>query len=270
MTRPRLGFRTRVARQVGLFAILGCARAAQAGEATLAEPIVEENITDVDASKVGTLEFDLTGASLASRSTMRPGTWSSEIEAEWRPWDRLGFGGGLASGGPTSGLSPTSAKTLTPRLAVSYVFIRDRPHQLFLQWEMSARYAAGDAASQGDPLEAALPYTFGVRWATEVGPLTLRAGLLGEAGGGFAHAPLRQSYGALLKCFDVPSRFYVGAELMEDWARASPVVVVPEAQFLARLLGEPIRAGFGVPATLGAKEQAEVGVAFRVVVEPDD
>lgn len=232
--------------------------------------MVEENITDVDAAEVGTLEVDLTGATLASRKPGRAGNWSSEIEAEWRPVDRLGLGGGLASQGPTSGLSPTSAKAVTPRLAASYVFVRDRSRQLFLQWEMSARYGLGEGSSHPDALEAALPYTFGVRWASEVGPFTLRSGVLGEAGGGFVHAPLRQSYGVLLKCFDVPTRIYLGAELIEDWARTSPLLVVPEAQFLARVFGAPIRVAFGVPASLGAKEQPEIGVGFRFVVEPSE
>jgi hypothetical protein len=270
MTRVRSGLRPAVTRQLFLFVILGGIRAAQAGETTLAEPMIEENITDIDAAKVGTLEFDLTGASLASRAAGRPGTWSTEIESEWRPLDRLGLGGALAAGGPTSGLSPTSVTSFTPRLAASYVFVRDRPHELFLQWEMSARYAAEKDSALGDPLEATLPYAFGVRWATEVGPLTLRSAVLGEAGGSFVHAPLRQSYAALLKCLDFSSLFYLGAELIDDWARTSPVVVVPEAELLTRLFGVPIRAAVGVPATVGAKEGAELGVGFRFVVEPDE
>jgi len=265
---PRLGPILRAC--VAVCLTLVGARTARAGESTIPEPVVEENITDVDASRVGTVEVDFTGSMLAPRAAPKTGSWSSELEAEWRPVDRLGLGAGVAWGGSTSGFSPTSAGAVVPRVAASYVFVRDRPRHLYFQWEASARAVNREAAALDDPLEATLPYTAGVRWATQAGPFTLRAGLIGEAGGSFAHAPIRQSYGALLQCFDLGSRLYLGAELVEDWARASPLLVVPEVLLLSRLLGAPVRLGIGVPSTLGARDRSEAGIAVRFVLEPDE
>jgi len=269
MLRTRSGTMPRAVRHAAAVATLLGAHAVRAGETTLAEPIVEENITDVDATRTGTIEVDLTGEALSATSTRYSGTWASEIEAEWRPVDRLGLGGGFGLGGPTSGISPSSASAFTSRVAASYVFVRDRERRIFLQGEASARRGV-EGASLESPLESALPYTFGLRWATAVGPFTLRSAVLGEAGDAARHAPLRQSEAVLLECFDHPARLYVGAELIQDWARQAPFALVPEVLLLSRMLGEPIRVGIGVPATLEAKERTEIGVAFRFVFEPDE
>lgn len=269
MIRIRTEIRLHFVRSVAFVAAAAVVRSAHAGDSTLAEPIIEENITDVDAYRAGTLEMDLTATSLASRSAARAGAWSSEIEAEWRAVDRFGLGFGLATAGPTSGLSPVSATAVIPRAAASFVFLRDRPRRLFLQGEATARYSTGDA-SDSDPLDPALPYGVAVRWATEVGRFTLRSAFHVEAGGDFVRAPLRQSYSVLFECFEGPVRLYVGAEGIEDWARASPIVVVPEVMLITRVLGQPLRIGVGVPDTVEARGSGQIGVAFRFVVEPDE
>lgn len=245
-------------------------RAAWAGETTLAEPIIEENITDVDGTEVGTLELDATGLLLRPRGT-GPGLWGTALEGEWRAVDRLGIGGELALGGTTSAFKPTSANVYTPRIAGSYVVFRDWERQLFLQAEASARTTFGDEPPLANLAESALPYRGGLRLATQGGPVTFRAGAFGEAGGGFAHAPVRLSTATLVNFIGAPNRFYIGAEAMADWARASPFLVVPEALFLTRLLGAPIRFGVGVPLTVGAKgNDGSYGCAFRFVIEPDE
>lgn len=252
-----------------LLAAVGTVSRSPAGEMGVTEPVIEENITDVDARRVGTLEMDVAGSSLAPRGTLRSGGWSSEIEAEWRPIDRWGVGAGLAISGPTSGLAPVSAKELTPRISASYLVVRDRPRRLFLQSEVTARSARGDRAVQRDPLDPALPYTFGLRWANEIRPITLRYGLFGEAGDAVARAPFRQSFAVYLKCFE-PPRVDLGAEFIADWARPHPMLVAPELLLTANVFGQPMRAGVAVPMTLGAKEDAEIGFAFRIVLEPED
>src|SRR4051812_37807857 len=74
-------------------------------EAPLAEPVIEENITDVDSRESGTLEFDTTQTAVHARNN-RNGIWRSTIEAEWRPFARAGVGADLGLGGPLDGASP--------------------------------------------------------------------------------------------------------------------------------------------------------------------
>jgi hypothetical protein len=244
---------------------------AWAGEATLAEPIIEENITDIDAIKIGTLELDLTGVMLKPHNLRTNGIWSSGFEAEWRPMDRLGLGGELSTGSATNGVAPNAPTMYVPHAAASYVFLRDRARILFLQAEASARFTLGDTATFADLTEPSLPYTLGVRWATQVGPMTLRAGAFGEAGDNYAHAPVRTSYAALWNFTGAPNRYYVGAEFIVDWARISPFMVIPETLFLTRFFGTPVRMGVGVPLTIGAqRDDRSIGFAFRFVLEPDE
>jgi hypothetical protein len=247
------------------------ARHAHAGETTLAEPIIEENITDVDGTEIGTLEFDVTGAALASRAS-RTGLYRSSLEAEWRPLDRLGLGAELATNGTLDGASPLSPSAFVPRGAASYVVLRDRERVFYLQAETSYRHAFGDEAILHDPTESALPFSSGLRMATQAGPFTIRAALFVEAGGASAHAPVRAGYAVLANFFgDGGARFYVGAEAVADWARERPFVVVPEALFLTRVFDKPMRFGLGVPTTVGARgEESSFGIAFRIVLEPDE
>jgi hypothetical protein len=246
-------------------------RHANAGETTLAEPIIEENITDVDGTEIGTLEVDVTGAALASRAS-RKGLYRSSLEAEWRPLDRLGVGAELAATGTLDAASPLAPRAFVPRVAGSYVVLRDRERVFYLQAETSYRHAFGDEALLHDPTESALPFSSGLRMATQAGPFTIRAALFVEAGGASAHVPLRAGYAVLANFFgDGGARFYVGAEAIADWARERPFAVVPEALFLTRVLDKPMRFGLGVPTTVGARgEESSFGIAFRIVLEPDE
>jgi hypothetical protein len=229
--------------------------------------VIEENITDVDGTRVGTLEVDLAGAALAPHGT-GSGSWSSELEAEWRPIDRLGVGASLSAEGTTTGLGPDTAKSVFPRVAASYVIVRDRTRKIFLQPEAFARYE-GSGASR-ELTDSALPYGVGVRFATEIGRLTLRSSLFAEAGGPAARAPIRQGGVFLVKCVDARVGVYLGGELIEDFARTTPTMVVPELLLLARVFDQPMRLGAGVPAVLGAGSKHEIGVVFRLVFEPDE
>src|ERR1041385_250115 len=219
--RMRTGVRIQTLRLLVFGIVLGCAVSVRGGEATLVEPIVEENITDLDATAIGTIEADLSGSAMKPRNAERGGNWTSELEAEWRPIDRIGIGAALVADGQTSGLWPTSVRAVTPRAAVSYVSLRDERRKLFLQWEVSGRYPDDGVT---DATESALPFDFGVRWATELGPFTFRSGAFLEAGAAFATLPFRQSYAALVKCLNSPVRVHLGAEFIEDWARSSPVL----------------------------------------------
>jgi len=254
----------------GALALAG-ERGAGAGETTLAEPIIEENVTDIDAVDVGSFELDLNAAALRSADT-RTGLWRSSLEFEWRALDRLGIGGELATGAASDGWSPASPSVLSPRGTVSYVAARDFDRQMFLQLEANARRSFGDAPAQTDPTEIALPYSAGIRGAAGLGPVVMRFGALAAAGGSYAHAPVHGSYAAILT---LPSpeamRFYVGGELLADWARRAPFVAIPELLLLTRVFEKPIRFGLGLPATLGARdEERALGLAFRLVLEPEE
>jgi hypothetical protein len=239
-----------------------------AGETTLAEPVVEENITDVDAVETGTLEFDATGAALGARSR-NAGTWRGGVEAEWRAVDRLGIGVEMSVAGPLDRRGLHAPSTYEPRGAVSYVFARDDERRMYLQAEAAARWQAGGAPPEIDPTEPDQPYVAGVRAATVLGPMTLRAALLGEAGSDHAHA--RASWAALFGFVGSWGRLYLGAELLGDWARPSPFLVVPEVLVLAPVASRPIRLGIGAPLSLGPlRDNPVAGIAVRLVLEPNE
>ena len=258
---------------------------ARAGGTTLAEPIIEENITDIDAVETGTLEIDVTGALVRGRGG-RGGGWAAGFEAEWRAIDRLGLGGELSTGGATTGLSPETPAVTSMRGAASYVFLRDAARRIYLQAEATGRYDAGSSEGVDFVTEAELPYTFGLRWATELGPLTLRGAAFGEAGGGYAHAPVRASTAVLFE-LSAPSgrrppsadlrsarsanRVYLGGEAMADGARAAPLLLVPEALLLIHPFGPPVRIGVGLPIGVHPRQgDGSFGFALRVVFEPDE
>jgi hypothetical protein len=242
---------------------------ARAGETTLAEPVIEENITDIDSREPRSIEFDLTSAAFRSTDT-RAGLWRAGLETEWRPFDRAGIGLELETLGSLDGASPVGAVHVVPRGALSYVMLRDVERQVFLQLEAGGRFNDGESLALADPTEIGLPYWAGVREAMKLGPLDLRAAAFGEAGGTSAHAPVRASGAVLYSMVGESARGAFGAEVLADWSRASPFVLAPEAQILTRGLDRPMRFELAVPFTIGAKEEASYGVAVRIVLEPDE
>jgi hypothetical protein len=238
--------------------------------AELPEAIIEENITDIDSEEVGTIEVDLAG-SIVRANHGAGGAWSSNLEAEWRAIRGLGLGLEVATGAAADGFAPKEPAFFGVRPAASYTLLQDFSRELFLQGEVSARFTSGPEDAGRDVTDAALPYAAGLRWATQLRPITLRAGAFGEGGGNFAHAPVRGSLAAL---WDIPvslSHFDLGGEVVADWARTSPFMVMPEALFFTPIMGKPLRFGFGMPFTLGAKgDDGAWGFAFRIVAEPED
>jgi len=245
-------------------------RGARAGETTMSEPVIEENITDIDGRDFPTIEFDLTpGVFRSTRS--RAGFWHTGLETEWRPLDRVGVGLELDSVGALDGPKPVGAVHFVPRAALSYVFLRDFARNVFLQAEVGARYDQGLSLALADPTEIAQPLWAGVREAMKLGPVDLRAAAFGEAGGTAVHAPVKASGAALYTILGASARGAFGAELLADWSRASPFVVAPEGQFLLRVFGHPVRFGLAVPVTIRAKGgDGAYGLAFRFVLEPDE
>jgi hypothetical protein len=246
-------------------------RAAFAGT-SLAEPVIEENITDIDGTTVGTVEMDVTGTFLHARAQPGGGLWDSGIEAEWRAVDRLGLGLELSASGAISGNAPRGAGAYRPRGAMSWVLVRDLPRRLFLQAEGTARYEAGTEPALMDVTEPALPYTLGLRAAGAWGPLVLRAGLIGEAGRAAAHAPVRTSAAALITLSREALQATFGLEGMLDLARDEPVVLAPEIGVLVIFAGRvPVRIGLSAPVTMGgSSSSSSLGFVLRIVLEPRD
>jgi hypothetical protein len=237
---------------------------------SMAEPVIEENITDIDGTTVGTIEMDATGTFLHARAQPGGGLWDSGIEAEWRAIDRLGLGLELSATGSVSG--SYGAVTYRPRGAISWVLMRDLTRRLFLQAEATARYEAGTEPALIDVTEPALPYTLGLRAAGAWGPLVLRAGLIGEAGRAPAHAPLRTSAAALITLSREGLQATLGLEGILDLARDEPVVLAPEIGVLFVVAGRvPVRIGLSVPVTMGgSSNSSSLGLVLRIVLEPSD
>lgn len=269
-------FHARVVAPKHLLAVLGVlvsfiAREARAGETTMSEPVIEENITDIDGRESPTLEFDLTPGVLRAQHSSA-GIWKNGLEMEWRPFDRAGLGLEVDTAGSLDGAKPTGAVLVSPRGALSYVLARDFEHNLFLQGELGGRYNGTDTRLLlVDPTEVALPYWAALRGAAKLGPLDMRSAVAGEAGGTAVHAPLRTSVAALYTILGETTRGALGTELWADWARRAPFVVAPQAEYLMRVFGKPVRFEVAVPITVGAKgDDASYGLAFRLVLEPDE
>lgn len=249
----------------GLSLLASAARA----DVPLAEPVIEENITDIESREAGTLELDTTHTMVHARNNAN-GVWRSTLEAEWRPFGRLGVGGDLGYGGTMNGASLRDP-ALSARGTLSYAFLQDFERMLFLQAESSARHPEGYSLALADLTESALPYTAGVRSALLVRSFTLRAAVFVEGGGPSAHAPVRTSWAALYGIAIGSSVFYVGSEAVADWAQRSPFAVAPEVLAVVPIGRRNVRFGLAFPTSVGAvSEQSSFGVSLRVVLEPDD
>jgi len=262
--------RRKIGTALGLVAPFLVLRDARAGETTMAEPVIEENITDIDGREHPTIEFDLTPGVFHAMHTSA-GFWRVGLESEWRPVDRVGVGLELDTLGALDDAKAVGAVHFVPRGALSYVVLRDFESQVFLQFEAGGRFDNGSALALADPTEFAQPYWAGVREAMKLGPLDLRAAAFGEGGGTSAHAPVRATAAALYSVVGTSARGAFGAELLADWSRESPFVVAPEAQLVVHALGFPVRLEVAVPVTVGAKgNDAAYGLAFRFVLEPNE
>ena len=249
--------------------VMGGARVVRAGGEHLPEPVLQENITDIDARDVGDVEFDFTPGYVHAQHSSS-GLWATGFEAEWRPIDRLGIGGEVELSGDLAGARFLAPVHVVPRLSASFVFVRDFTRKVFLQAEVGGRYEGSSELAQLDPTEFVLPYWAGVRGATVVGPVNFRMSALAEAGGSFIHAPLSTGGAALLP-FEGTANAAVGVEVITDWARRYPVLLAPEVQFVTQALGRPVRLQVAFPVTLGAKGQdATYGISLRFVLEPDE
>ena len=262
--------RTTFAAVLGVFLVL-VARKTRAGETTMSEPVIEENITDIDGREFPTIEFDLTPAILHAQHSSA-GSWRNGLEMEWRPFDRAGVGLELDTAGSLDGAVPVAPVFVVPRGALSYVVARDFERHLFLQAEIGGRYNGTDGALLLlDPTEYSLPYWASLRGAAKLGPADARAAFSGQAGASAAHAPLRASAAVLYTILGETTRGAFGTELLADWGRKAPFVVAPQVQYLARVFGKPMRFEVAVPITVGARgADASYGVAFRFVLEPDE
>ncbi len=261
--------RARVGTVVALVSTVSLPARRVRAEAPLAEPVIEENITDVDSMETGTLELDTTHTVVHARHNPN-GVWRDAIEAEWRPFARAGIGAELGLGGTMEGAS-LKDPAIASRGTLSYVFTQDFARMIFLQGETSAQYPTSSSSALLDLTEPALPYTAGLRGALLFHSLTLRAAAFFEGGGASSHAPVRASWAAL---YGIPLGSFVvhlGSEAVADWAQPRPFLVAPEALVVTPVFGKSVRFGMAFPTSIGAtREQSSFGVSLRAVLEPQD
>jgi hypothetical protein len=145
--------------------------------------------------------------------------------------------------------------------------VRDVHDDFYMQAELGGRYPL-DATMNTQPGESALPFTFDLRAGFRTGLLTLRGSAGAEAGGAFAHVPLRTSLGAYVP-LGAGGRFgTVGVEADADGGRRDPFVVALNVIASLIPLGIPFRLGFGVPWAIGVpSNEPALGLLVRLFVE---
>ncbi len=228
------------------------------------EPVLGESITDIDGSRAGELEVDLTG--VVSR-TGGANLWQGSVEIESRLTDRLGFEIEVGySGAFTSNLPE---RGLDLRLLASWSLLHDFDHGLHAQVEIADRFIGGneDGANLGEPR---LPFSAGFRVGLDRGWWTLRLGLGAAAGGTSAHQiPVWVSTTAFLN-FGRERWCSLGLDGETDWTRINPFTVAPTLVFDGSVLHIPgkvaIVAPYGFPA--GSQEHS-FGLLLRVIGEFD-
>jgi hypothetical protein len=213
----------------------------------LPEPLLGESITDLDGTKAGEFELDVTALSLFSKGS-RPGSQRASAELEWRITERFGLGveaGGSREGDPVE---------LTPSLSlgVSYAFFHDLARDLHLMAEVRAKLLeeneSGISLAVADPSEPGRRVMAGLRGGGRYGLLTVRGAAALEAGGASAHTvPLRLELAALGSFGPGGTWGFGGLELIADWTRPGILVWAPMLLLDGAWLGLPVKLAASVP-----------------------
>jgi hypothetical protein len=234
--------------------------------APMPEPLFNETMTDIDGDEAGEVEFEINGF---RGQSLRRGAYAMQgtIEIEWLATRCLGlfveplFTQTLdASGsGPRNHLGVNGG--------LSWKLLQDFRRDFHLQAELGGRYPL-DPSMGTDPGDPALPFTLDLRTGFRRGLWTFRGSAGTEAGGRFAHLPVRASIGVYMP-FGSSNRYgFWGIEADADGGRRYPVVVA--LNFIPSLmpLGIPFNIGFGIPWAIGVPgTQPVVGLLVRLFVE---
>jgi hypothetical protein len=258
-----------------LFIALRCTSAASAlaqdeppRPPPMPEPLFNETMTDVDSDEPGEIEFELN----AFRWQALQGdayAMEGSLEFEWLITRHLGvfiepfFTQTLDAGGNDID------RALAVSAGTSWKLVHDTAHDFYMQAELGGRYPL-DATQSTDPGESALPFVLDLRAGLRRGLLSLRGSAGAEAGGTFAHVPLRASLGAFLPMGAGGRIGHFGLEADADGARRYPAVLALNVIFSLIPLGLPLKLGFGVPWAIGVPAtQPVLGLLLRVFVESE-
>jgi hypothetical protein len=233
------------------------------GRDPIAEPIVGETVTDIDAEEVGEVELDI--SALGSRRYDRTSVGMGELEIEAKLTSRLGASIAVGLGGDSS----QTVGSVGLRLAASYSVFHDRAHDLHLQLEAAARVFEADVGSSSARIDDAAPYEFGLRAAFRRSWFTVRWGA-GVAIGGVEPVPLWADVALLAEWGRHGRRSFAGLELVTDWSSEIPLTAIPEVAVGFELGELPLRIGVGVPVSVGYRVgDLSVGALLRLMLELD-
>jgi len=234
--------------------------------ARMPEPLLTESITDLDGTRAGELEIDVSGSVL--RRSTGTGQWQSSVEVEWRALERLGLALDLGVGRV---LDSATSPVLSVRPAASWVLTHSQPLDWHLMAEVSARISGDSAEDVQDPGEPAMPLSGGLRFGIRSGWLTLRTFLGAGAGSHSAHAVPLRAQAAVLAEFGGKGRpGFAGFEMDSDWARRTPLTLAANLILRGDPLHVPFDLGIAVPWTPQSRYgDASIGVLVRFILELD-
>jgi hypothetical protein len=228
------------------------------------EPLLTESITDLDGTRAGDVEIDVSTSAL--RRETGAGQWQSSVEVEWRALERLGLALDLAVGRALD-----SATVISVRPAASWVLMHSQSLDCHLMAELSGRISSEGTEDVQDPGEGALPLSGGLRFGIRNGWLTVRTFLGAGAGSHSAHAVPLRAQAAVLAEFGREGRLgFAGFEADTDWARRTPLTLAANLILRGGTVHVPFDLGIAVPWTPQSRYgDASVGVLVRLILEID-
>jgi hypothetical protein len=229
----------------------------------IAEPLVGETVTDIDADEVGEVEVDLTlvGGSRYDRTSFGSG----ELEAEAKLTSRIGVSISI----DLAGDQKSAVGAVGLRLGASCALLHDRAHDFHLQLEAAARVFETDLAADAARIDDAAPYEVGLRAAWRRGAFTTRWGL-GVSIGGAKPVPLWLDVALLGEWGRRGRRSFAGLEVLNDWSSNIPFTAIPEVAVGFQIGDTPLRVGVGMPVTVGYRSSdLSLGALLRLMLELD-
>jgi len=234
----------------------------QSSPGRMPEPVLGESITDIDASKAGELEVDLTASVGHSGGTR---VWQGSVEVESRVTNRLGLEIELGHS-----FASVPEPGLVLRLAASWSLVHLDGIGFHGQAELSARLAGQieEGPNLGEPR---LPYSAGFRFGLDRNWYTLRLGIgaaTGEAPS--AHAIPAWASATVLFNFGRSRWGSLGLDSAADWTRPNPFTLAPTFILNGHGLHIPgtvaVVGLYGIP---GGNQDAWFGLLVRVIADFD-
>ena len=228
------------------------------------EALIGESITDIDRSEAGELEFDFTTTAHRTALPTLSGL-AGAVECEYGLTKRLGLSLEVSV---TKGLGPDSASApFEPgvTLGAAWALLHDFGRDIHLQLESRVRLVKETTSDLVEFEDSNLPAAIDLRGGARSDLWTVR-GALGVGFGAHSRraAPIRGNIGLFRELGTTTPIGFAGLEVDGDWARASPVLLVPTAVFGSR----PFRLGLAIPVAISEVGPIP-GVMVRLIYEPD-